>query len=164
MNRGFSIIELLVSISIFSLLITIVVGVLVGSVKVQTDILANQRLAGEIRYVVENISRIGMLAITDTEADCLDEGGKTYESTDNKLKFIDYRNKCNFYELRDGTIYRKLDDMEYPLTSSEFNVQKFKVEINEDPHERVLVFIEMGIEGSDVWLHAQTTFSKRTLK
>ena len=156
---------------IFSLLITVVVGIFIGSVRTQTSILANQRVAGEIRYVVENMSRIGMLARTDTDSSCLSESGKTYEFTGDKFLFIDYREMCNVYELRNGAIYRKLiankgsgDEIEHRLTSPEFIVEEFDVEIIDDPHERVLLFVQMGMDGSNVWLHAQTTFSKRTLK
>ncbi len=168
MNRGFSIIELLVSIGIFSLLISVVVGIFIGSVRSQTSILANQRITGEIRYVVENISRIGMLARTDIEASCLSESEKTYEFAKNEFRFIDYRQRCNIYELKEDAIYRTLKGdggtIKYQLTSPEFIVQEFDVEIVDDPHERVLLFVEMGMKGADVWLHAQTTFSKRTLR
>ncbi len=169
-EKGVSLIELLAGMAIFSILVVVLTGIFVGSIRNQVNVLESQKLIGEIRYVLENVSRVGMLARTDTGGTCLSESEKSYEFIGDEFSFIDDRERCNVYSVDDGVIYRKLiedrgsgAEIERRLTSPEVSVERFDVEIIDGgEQEKVMLLIEMKTEG--VSAHAQTTFSKRTLR
>ncbi len=161
-KKGFTIIELLVSIGIFSILITAVVGIFVGTIKSQRDVITNGRLIGEARYVFEIITRVAILAKEDEDKSCLTKSGKTYQFSNNEFRFIDYKNQCNIYYLEDGSIYKKLGNVDQKITSPEFIVNSFNIEIFDDKHDRVLIFLNISSEGVEV--ETQTSLSKRSLQ
>ena len=76
MKKGYTLIEILVAVSIFTVIISIPTGFLVGSLRAQLKILASQKLLDQTSYLMEYMSRAIRMAQKDTNESCiiLEEG------------------------------------------------------------------------------------------
>ncbi|HCG76826.1 TPA: hypothetical protein DEW49_02830, partial [bacterium] len=109
-QKGYTLIEILVAVGIFTILIAAPTGFFVGSLRGQLKTLASQKLLDNTSYTLEYISRSLRMAKKELSADpltaCLLEGGTilyghNYQITrgGNGLKFINYKNECQEFFL-----------------------------------------------------------------
>lgn len=115
MNRGFTLVELIVSVAIFTLVISAAAGLLVNGLKAQRRALAYQELADQVSFAVEDISRSARMAkkeLLNHTFNCLSVRGRNYENTGGstaKLRFIKYdydasADVCHEFFLEGGQI------------------------------------------------------------
>lgn len=99
--KGFTIPELLVSLSIFSVVIVGAGGILVSAISMQKRSGAQQELMDQASYLAEYMSRALRQARKDSVGSCLTTSGVNYEITHGGqgIKFINNSNQCQEFFL-----------------------------------------------------------------
>lgn len=179
-KKGFTLVEILVSISIFIIVITTVSGILVSSVKNQKRSLASQELLNQTSYVLEYMSRALRMAKKDDLDDvhCLLGDKVNYEITTSGLggiKFRNYKDECQeFYIGNDLVLYENRTGYTEPLpfTSVNIKINSFEIKLSGEeqpsadelqPKVTLLLDVE-AVEGNPPpKLRIQTTVSQRDL-
>ena len=184
-TKGYTLIEILVAVGIFTVVIAAPTGFLVGSLKGQQKALSSQELTDNISYTLEYMSRALRMAKKDKLGNCLSVAKNNYETdpvSKDRVRFINYRNKCQEFFLDSNRLKAResLDNTAAHfqssvfLTSDDLEVVSFKIgptdswdqADNEQP--RVTLFLEVkGARGSRPELQPeikiQTTISQRNL-
>jgi prepilin-type N-terminal cleavage/methylation domain-containing protein len=137
--KGFTLIEIVVSVAIFSILAVIFSNFLFGSIRSQQKALASQELIDNVSYNLEYISRAIRMAKKDHDGSCLTTVGAKYNYETNansdRIRFLNYQDKCQEFYLDNGEIKeRKSSDNSavnfasaVSLTPSNFTVTSFKL-------------------------------------
>jgi len=185
-GAGYTLIEVLVAVSIFTIIIAAPTGFLVGSLKGQQKALASQKLLDNTSYTLEYISRTLRMAkkelSTESALACLfDEDstilyGYNYQITrgGNGLRFINYKEECQEFFLENGTLKESKDGAINSLTSDDLEVISFKIgpddswDQNDNDQPRVTLFLEIKggkgqMEETRPLIKIQTTVSQRNL-
>jgi prepilin-type N-terminal cleavage/methylation domain-containing protein len=180
-KSGFTLIEMLVAMAIFSIVAGLAIGIFTIAMKSQRKILAQQQLLDQTSYVLEYMSRSIRMAkkdditIAGSSVNCLLGDKANYEITATGQGGIKFRNDndiCQeFYlegeQLKEtkGVLYSNL-----PLTSPSLKVKSFKIipsGWSQDPNIDKLqpaVTIFLDIESKDgAEIKIQTTISQRNL-
>jgi len=181
--KGFTIIELVVVIAIFSVVISAVVGVFFSVVKQQRRILSEQQLINQTSYVEEYISKALRMAVADSTGSCLGTGKIGYiyllPSQDYELyKGIKFINQSNglcqeFFWDTDGFLKEKKGSSSaIILNSSNLQINYIKffangefsdgVSKNDSVQPRATFLLNVSIPGG-VTKTIQTTVSQRNL-
>ncbi len=113
-SRGFTIPELLVSLSIFSLVIVSAGGLLVSGIGVQRRAGAQQELMDQTSYVAEYMSRALRQVrkeLVDAPSNCLTTAGRgfNYElnPAGNRIRFLNRNNVCQQFLLSGTQIFEQ---------------------------------------------------------
>lgn len=170
-DEGFSLLEMLITVFIFSIIISATIGLFVSAIRLQKYNLVRQQLLDQTSYAMEYMERAIRMAQKD-EIGCID-GSNYYEGTGNRIEFATYHNQCWKFFLSDGQLkIDKANGSPYNLTSEDFIVNSLNVEVSgditgEDPNlqPRVTIFMEIEGEGliSPPKIRIQTTVSQRNL-
>ena len=164
-TRGFTLIEMIVSVAIFATVVLIAVGALLSIINVN-------RKANELRVVMENlnfaIESIARDVRTGTDYGCTVVPGNCNDG--NQLYFIDQANNSVRYTLTDGSITRRVEGGDVvPVTSSEVVIEDIHfwirgVGTGDTMQPRVLMTVQ-GMAGTDgkneTRFSLQTTISQR---
>lgn len=181
--RAFTLIEMLITVVIFSIIIGTATGVFVSAIKLQRYNLAYQQLLGQTSYAMEYMDRAIRMAKRNEDSVCFGmDPISNYEwgtGTEKYIKFATYHGQCWEFFLESGQLKVGIDkdgdgfqlDEKYFLTSDKFNVKSFNVEISgddggsDDLQPRVTIFMEIHGRGSDPQpkIKIQTTISQRDL-
>lgn len=112
MNRGFTLIEMLVAITTFSLVIGSVMGIFISAIRSQTQALATQKLLDETSYVIEYMGRALRMAKKDMTGSCLNAPPQpkyNYQNPDGNtsaIRFLNYNDKCQEF-FKEGTLLKE---------------------------------------------------------
>ncbi len=163
-NRGFTIIEMIVSVAIFSLLVSAGSGIFLSSIKTHRHGLATQEILDQTSYLMEYMSRALRMAKKDTAGSCTGTAKLNYAFENQCIKFMNYRNECQQFCWDGARI--KDQDGNY-LTSASLNVSSFNVDLSgqyqpptDSQQPRLTVFL--SVEGQeDSIINIQTTISQR---
>lgn len=186
-NKGFTLIEMLVAIMIFSLVIGIISGIFVSSLRLQREALASQTLLEQTSYALEYISRTLRMAKKELGEGCLSEIGLNYEipakfrinlnpNLGTGLRFINHLegDDCQEFFLKNGQLKIKkriggpeeifaLTSPELQITSLRFNLSGQREDDGLQP--RVTIFLDIKGEGfrpeRRPEIKIQTTISQR---
>ena len=189
-EKSFSLIELLVAITIFMLVISSAVGLFVSSIRSQSKLLTSQKILDETGYAIEYMSRALRMAKKETKTDpaelCLSSTGSNYNNPtgQSSIRFINYNDQCQEFFLDGDQLKEKravssndashkfsdLPTSGVALTSAGFTVSKAIFLIQGDTHTpsddgiqpRVTIVLEIG-KGSANKIQIQTTISQRDL-
>lgn len=165
-NKGFTIIEMVVAIAVFSLVIGATSGVFLSGIKSQKQGLATQEILDQTSYLMEYMSRSLRMAKKDTTGTCTGAAKLNYVFTNGCLKFVNYNGTCQQFclvgtRLRDGNgVY---------LTSTNLQVTNFAVTLRgavQPPADYLQprVTISLNVMGKEqMSLKIQTTVSQRNL-
>jgi len=171
-NRGFTLIEMVVAVAIFTLLVGATSSVFLSGIKNQKQGLATQEVLDQSSYLMEYMSRSLRMAVKDDIAsggvtrDCLSGNRVNYEFDGQCLKFRNYQNECQQFCL-EGT--RLKDENDNYLTSVNLQVSKFEVLLGGATQPPVdylqpRVTISLDIAGQEqTSVKIQTTISQRNL-
>jgi len=172
-KKGFTLIEILVAVAIFSIVVAVAIGIFTTAMKSQRKILAQQELLDQTSYVMEYMSRALRMAKKDLTGDCL-AATLNYNLTYSAIigirgiKFKNYNNDCQEFYLDDNGQLREVKNgVDLALTSPDFNVKIFKIshsgwEQVDNIQPAVTIFLDIeGKEGSEIKI--QTTISQRNL-
>jgi len=175
-KKAFTLIEVLVSVAIFSLLIAGPTGFFISSLKGQKKALSSQELIDNTSYFLEYFSRAVRMAQKDSSSVCLtNSSNKTnYELVGELgIKFVNYKGDCQEIFLEGGRIKEKRGGLDVGfLTSANLEVVIFKIRLSGETQSdnlqpKVTVFLKMkGTNKSEEMnpdINIQTTLSQRNL-
>lgn len=181
--RAFTLIEMLVSIAIFSILIGAVSGIFISGIRQQRITLITQTLLDQTSYALEYMSRALRMARKElsTPAICLTTQGRgfNYEVHDGgmRIRFINTleRNDCQEFFLEGGRLkYRKkigLAEETFYLTSHKLKIDSLIFNLvgasqEDDLQPRVTISLKIGVRKTpEIFpkVKIQTAISQRTL-
>ena len=187
-QRGLTLIELLVSMSIFVIISGIISGLLISGINGQRHALASQRLLDQTSFAMEYMSRSLRMAKKAEDATCLAQEGSNYEITHgvNGIKFINSleNNDCQEFfwddtdpdpdkrQLKQTIKMGTPDEAVLDLTSpSKLVVESFSIEFTGGPEIDLQpkISIAMRIRDNNLKIEdqpsikIQTTLSQRNL-
>ena len=187
MNKSYTLIEVLVAVSIFTIIIAAPTGFLVGSLKGQQKALASQKLLDNTSYNLEYISRT--LRMAKKELNCSDitnpatcsclktQGyGYNYENPNgdiSAIRFINYKEECQEFFLEGDRLKESKDGVENYLTPEDLEITSLKFKLsgesqtdNDQPRATLFLEIKGGKDLKDELrplIKIQTTISQRNL-
>ncbi len=186
-ESGFTLVEMLVAIFIFSLVIGAVISLFISGIQGQRNTLAIQRLLDQTSYTLEYMSRALRMALKEGQQatpliDCLDEDGENYEiggNNNSRLKFINHleNDDCQEFLLDvdnngNGRLKQKKAGGDIFLTSDELDIEFLEFRIlgeSQDDDNQPKVTLSLRIKGTGASpggvpeVNIQTTISQRNL-
>lgn len=133
---GFTLVEIMVSLAIFSLVIAVVLQLFFYAGRAHRIILAKSQIMGEMAYNLEHISRGLRMAKKTQDTDCLSEKGLNFEKTvAGGIKFQTVNSsgqvECVEYYVSNGVLmeHRRNPEREFdlPITSPAISVSQFSI-------------------------------------
>jgi len=179
-KKGFTLLELILAIFLFSVVFTIVSVLFVSAIRNQIQILNNQKIVREMSFVLEYISRALRMAQKDDIGgiDCLTGYKANFETTTLGIKFRNYKNECQQFLLENHRLKEiKRDGIsgvttsEGFLTSPDLYIEKFKISLLGEkqppgdylqPRITISLIVRMPNKKSPK-MNLQTTISQRNL-
>jgi len=171
-EKGFTLVEIIVTTFVFSLTVAIALGIFASVIRLQRYNLKQHELLNQTGYAMEYISRAIRMAVKNDGTICSDWANKNYNLTqgNKSIEFATYHspNECwRFFQ--DGEIL-KIEDKNgdvYPLISDKFQTNlQFTVE-GDIPNNQPKVTISMTVQGvgtgDQPQITIQTTISQRNL-
>lgn len=148
-NKGFTLIEMIVALGVFSMVIAAATNLFTAGLKGQRKSLTLQYLQNDTRYILELLSKeIRMSHIeTDSMEDILHITAFKLSGSEDVV-----------YSLSDGKIFRNGES----LTSNHVNISRFKFYIYEKSKSPVLVTVIMDAEGIGTDIEQQTVINFQT--
>jgi len=191
-RKGFSLVEMLVSISVFAIIMSIVSAFFISSLKTQKIVFMRQELLSETSYAMEYISRSIRMATKDIDGDCIGVNenyqlmdpfnikyGEEIVTVGKGIIFKDYTGNCKrFYYTEGGQL---MEDRKAPggswgaskLISGEINILSvlftLKGELQTDNVQPRVSFIIKAVEENAIFgtfsraLKIQTSVSQRNI-
>jgi len=175
-NKGFTLIEILVTTTIFVSIFGIISGLFFSALKVQRKAMALQGLIKESSYVMEYMSR-QLRMVKKDDMNCTDPSEpKNYfiNPDKNSVSFKNYNDECWKFYLDEDEGRLKIDragKIDF-LTSADLNVLSFKInllgDVNGDEAQPRITFV-LKIQGNGQkteekpTIQIQTTVSQRNL-
>lgn len=175
MKRGFTLIEMMVAVTIFALVIGSATGLFISAVRSQVKALAAHKLLDESSYVIEYMSRFLRMA-QSTGGSCT-SGGLNYENPGgdaSRILFSNYYGSCQEFYLDGGGLLKQdldflfwgeLTSANLEVTSLQFNLSGEAL-IETGDYLQPRVTISMTIKKRDATgpeIKIQTTVSQRNL-
>jgi prepilin-type N-terminal cleavage/methylation domain-containing protein len=157
-NRGYTIIEFLVALSIFVIVIVVVLGLFSMAIKGQRRLIAQQNVQENARYLMEFMAKeIRMSVITSSNG------------TSGSLSLIRSDGNSVTYNITSGKLYRNdgQTSSDEVIITGNFYVEGFGAGISDNKQPKVT--ITLGIQGTGNQaeekskINIQTTLSQRNL-
>jgi len=180
-EKGFTLIEMLVALFIFSLIVGVLIGLFISGIRNQRNILLTQQLLDQTSFALEYMSRALRMALKEgqqsTGGDCLSQDGLNYENPGSdlsRIKFINHleQDDCQEFFLEEGRIKQRKEGQVVSLTSDKLEVTSLKFNlIGQDQIDqlqpRVTIFLKIrgrgSLAGTIPEFNIQTTISQRNL-
>ena len=178
---GFTLIEMLVAMAIFSTVMGIIAGILITGIRQQKMALDSQIVLDQTSYALEYMSRALRFAKKEISSPaCLSQDGLNLEKTrgGSGIKFINHlqNDDCQEFFLEDNQIkYRRKigqpEENSLPLTSVKLEVASLKFDLagewqTDDLQPRITIFSEIKSAGASEQsqkIKIQTSISQRNL-
>ena len=180
-NKGYTLIEVLVSVGIFSIVLAGPTGLFVLSLRNQNMSLALGETIDNTSHSVEYISRSLRMARKDKVGNCITQN-YNYENPDSdtsKIRFLNYQGYCIEFSLSGTQLFQKKSsnyessnfDTGAFLTSDDLEIDNFQFLIvgggqydNLQPRVTMVFHIAKGSAGTDLPdINVQSTISQRNL-
>jgi len=178
-NRGYTLIEIMVGITLFTIILSAPIGFFVSSLKAQQKVLFSQQLLDNISYSMEYVSRALRMAKKDVSGTCITPK-MNYEVTRSGagIKFLNYHSACQEFFWDNSSTPRRLMEVKggntLPLTSDDLDVVTFRIgptdswDQSDDEQPKVTLYLEVkGIKSKRIEVQPQikieTTISQRNL-
>jgi len=170
MKKGFTLIELMVSMAVFLIVMVSVIELFGAGIKTQKKSLALQTLSDSTSYVIEYMSRTIRMAKKDLNGTYI-SAGCNFKTLANGIRFLNYKKEDQWFILDNGQIKEKKDDASEftALTSDNFQVNKLSFQVSgecqtDDLQPKVTIVVEIQTkEVEPQTLNIQTTISQRGL-
>lgn len=166
---GFTLVEMMVAIAVFSIIIGAVTGIFIAGTRQQTFALKLQDLWNQTSFALEYMSRALRMAEKESGQGCLSQGpGFNYEVTRGGagLKFINTleNNDCQEFFLETGQLkhFKQGSGLTLPLTSDKLSIGALRFNLvgesqSDEIQPRVTLFL--NINGAKI----QMSISQRRL-
>jgi len=172
-QKGFTIIELLVTLTIFSIIIGAAIGIFISALKGQRKALATQEILNQSSYTLEYIGRAIRMAKKDSTSICISPGSN-YELTRSGkgIKFRNYQGICQEFFLEGGQLKQSKGGVIENLTSNNLEATSFYPYLigeseADNLQPRVVISLYIKSKGQKpeekTELKIQTTISQRNL-
>jgi len=178
-NRGFTLIEILTAMTLFSLVVTVVSGLFISAIRAQRKTLSSYELLDQTSYLLEYVSRVIRMAKKAKDGDWI-SAGCNYEINPpgDSIKFIDYNGIWTEIYLKGDRVTKNAGGVTFELTSNKLKVEglKFVLDGNagninscQDDDIQPRVTMSVGIQGRGAEpgeppaIQIQTTVSQRNL-
>jgi prepilin-type N-terminal cleavage/methylation domain-containing protein len=169
-NKAFTLIEMMVAISVFALVISASSSLFVSALRAQRQNLATQELLDQISYASEYMSKAIRMAQKDMDGSCTGTAKINYSFLGNCLKFVNSYDDCQEFCLEEGRIKEiKNHSQENYLTSESLAVSSFNVDLSgqyQPPIDYLQpkVTIYLSVQGNEQsGIDIQITVSQRNL-
>jgi len=154
-EKGFTLVEVLVVMSLFTFIVTISLGAI-------TQVFDVNRRAQSMSFIMDNLSNNLEIITTQIrfgeEYSCESEGSNGCDG----IKFINYNEEEMVYFLEDGIIKAKIGgENPYRISSPEVHIGNLQFYI-EDSLVTVVIKGEVGSSSGRSEFHLQTSTSKRS--
>jgi len=132
-KTGFTLVELLVALAIFSIITASASGVFVSAIQSQKRVLAQQELLNQTSYLMEYVSRAVRMAKKDIDGNCTGTAKLNYnykrDAQNNKIgiKFKNYQGVCQEFYLEGWQLKENKGGVILPLTGGNLTVSVFQV-------------------------------------
>ena len=178
MNKGFTLIEILVASMVFLIVISVAIGLFVSLLRYQRRTLAEQELLNQSSYIIEYMGRAIRMALKDGAGLCLSQAGLNYKNPlgdVSRIRFINHSENDICQEFFWDKVENQLKESKsgnppISLTSNDLQVNFLKFNLSgqsedDDFQPRVTIFLEIQIKGpgGQPKTRIQTTISQRNL-
>lgn len=158
-NKGFTLIEMLVSIALFSIVLTIVIGSIFTIVDSNKKARSLSTVMNNLNFAVESMTR---------DIKTADPGSSLYKITEGVLSLRDDQNINVVYEKRGDLLMKSKNSSETNLLPEEVVVGQFDVDVirSSSGQPRVFIYLKGYVELSEKTKSdfvIQTTVSPRKL-
>lgn len=170
-SAGFTLIEILIAVSVFSIAVAAFMGLFTSAFKYQQKAQSAVELLNNISFVTEYMSKALRMAQKDMDGKCIDAKGNFLLLSDSHIKFLNYNGECQEFYLGsgDGQLWTRKLNASQQLTSSRINIESLKFYIsggsqNDQLQPKVtFVFKFKTKEIQPQSITTQTTVSQRQL-
>ncbi|MBU2579068.1 prepilin-type N-terminal cleavage/methylation domain-containing protein [Patescibacteria group bacterium] len=166
-NKGITLIELLIGISLFSIVIVAFLQLFTSAFKEQSKILSKTELLNSGSYASEYVSRALRMARKAEDAICIPVG-TNYAATTNGIKFLNHNSECQEFRLTGNILETNKVGLgsAQSLTPSNLTVESLKFNIFGDQagdtaQPKITFVLKLKINTET--LNIQTTVSQRDL-
>lgn len=174
-QKGFTLVEILVVLVIFSIMLTAISSIFISGVKVQQSALATERLLDQLNYAIEYMGKAIMMAKKASDSNCITSGYSysLINSSGNNLGFLNKNGSnydCIYFRLNttDKRIWKGDQSSSLaPLTSDDVKITNltFNVSspVNAQPKVTILIEAEANSGSLLQKVRVETTISQRDL-
>ncbi|MFA5387567.1 MAG: prepilin-type N-terminal cleavage/methylation domain-containing protein [Candidatus Paceibacterota bacterium] len=185
-SKGFTLIEMIIAIGIFSVLMGVLSGIFLASMKSQKHIVYTQSLIDNTNYVLDYMSRYLRMAQKDYIGDCVGREKDNFDpsnASSSVITFLDYKEgggRCHQFLLENGELKERisadqtaanfeeaqsLTSDRVKITNLQFNVAGGANYDEKQPRITILIGAEADTEDLDPLpeINVQTTISQRNL-
>jgi len=171
-QQGFTLLEMLVAIAIFSIIMAVVSGVFGSILSSQEQVLREQLAVSNTSYALEYMSRAMRMAKQDTSGNCIDKQYNFQNPNDNNntIRFLNHDEDCITFKLENEQIKGvnlNGNGETLPFTSQRLTIKELRFELqgegsgdSKQPSVTILLRAETG-QGNE--FKAQTTVTQRNL-
>lgn len=168
-ESGFTLVEVMVTIAVFSIIIGAITGVFISGTRQQIFALNLQSLWNQTSFALEYMNRALRLAAKESGQGCLSQGpGFNYEITKGGagLKFINTleQEDCQEFFLEEGQLkhFRQSTGLTLPLTSDKLSIGALRFNlVGESQSDEIQPKVTLFLEVNGVKI--QTSISQREL-
>ncbi len=130
MRKGFTLVEILVTITVFAIVITAFFGLFGSAFRNQKKNLSSISLLNETSYLSEYMSRALRMARKDLGGICIKKKDNFEITHDGDgIKFLDYQGNCREFFLEDEILKVSKEGVSHNLTSSVIKVEGLIFEV-----------------------------------
>jgi len=170
-NKGFTLIEVMASVLIFSIVVSVPIAYFVFSIKSQKETLAKRETIDSASYVTEYMSRILRMAKKDLSGSCIPKNSNYEITARGGIRFENYHNQCQEFYLDGGQIKEEKTGTVLPLTPTSLEVTSLRFHLSgenqsDNLQPLVTIFFEIRKKGQmaiPTQVMVQTSVSQRQL-
>ena len=172
-KKGFTLIEMLVSMTVFVLIVSSATGFFTSVLKAQRKLLATQEIFSQVSYLEEYVSRSIRMARKDLAGVCISaRSNYSITHSGSGIKFLNYKGECQEFYLYNSKLMESKNSVVSELTSSALTVDDFNINVlgnsqSDNIQPRVTLFINVTGSGTrteeQAEVQIQTTISQRKL-
>ncbi len=168
-KTGFTMVELLVSISLFSLVITALFNLFNSALLSQEKSLNSIYLLDSASFLSERLSRSLRMARKDVEGVCIAEKANFEQTSSSNIKFLSHSGECWEFFLQDGVLMEKRGSSTQALSPDNITVQNLNFHLSGETQDDFIqpkVTISFKLKnnyGSSEEITVQTTVSQRQI-
>ncbi len=176
-KKGFTLVEVLVSLFVFSLMVGAITSSFITTIKTQRHILVEQKMFSEISYSLEYMGRQLRLAQKDLTGDCIARGNNYFiDDNGRRIRFLNWDGQCQEFALVNISIVERISNNrravfppELRMTSSSINIEGLVFDSAGSNHgqglnqPKVLIVINGRSRDLGIPIRIQTLVSQRKL-
>jgi Tfp pilus assembly protein PilV len=171
-QAGVTLLELVVAISLFTMLILSVTQIFNLTLRVGANVVASQKVQKEMRYIFEVISKEVRMAKVDKDGTCITQDwlyqifdGGSLSDRGQELKFLNKDDECVVYSFVDDSFSIDRDGVSEELTSDEIVVEDLEFRrFGYTPVEQPIILLRMTVYNKsdpNKKMKLQTTIASR---